>query len=41
MTVKSHKTSYEQFKEWSKLEKFDPSGIATQNLHKNFKSIRK
>jgi hypothetical protein len=27
----SHKTSYEHFKVWSKLEKFDPSGIATQN----------
>ena len=27
----SHRTSYGHLKVWSKMDKFDPSGIATQN----------
>jgi hypothetical protein len=27
----SHKTSLEHLKVWSKMDKFDPSGIATKN----------
>ena len=32
-----HRTSYGHLKQWYKMDKFDLSGIATQNWHKNVK----
>ena len=32
-----HRTSYGHLKQWYKMDKFDLSGIATQNCHENVK----
>ena len=35
--LEMHRTSYGHLKQWYKMDKFDLSGIATQNCHKNVK----